>query len=114
MEKSLKNYYLNGLKYWYDKHQRLWYYEDEDGDLHFERTKKDVEDMILIRSKKNLVLTKSESKELLETGSVEIERNGFPMLIEENSYFNENEPESRTNKRYNVTIIDIFDKVVLK
>ena len=110
----LKNYYLNGIKYWYNRHQGLWYYEDEDGDLHFERTKQDVEDMILITCKKKLVLTKSESKELLETGSVEIERNGFPMLIEENSYFNENEPESCMNKRYYVTIIDIFDKVILK
>ena len=63
---------------------------------------------------KKLVLNENESKELLETGSVEIERNGFPMLIEKNSYFNENEPESCINKRYNVIIIDIFDKVILK
>ena len=110
----LKNYYLNGIKYWYNRHQGLWYYEDEDGDLHFERTKQDVEDMILITCKKKLVLTNGESRELLETGSVEIERNGFPILIEENSYFNKNEPESRINKRYNITIIDIFDKVILK
>lgn len=63
---------------------------------------------------KKLVLTKSESEELKETGSVEIERYGFPMLVEENSYFDENEPESCINKRYNVIIIDIFDKVITK
>lgn len=53
MRNYLKNYYLNGLKYWYDRHQRLWYYEDEEGNLHFERTKKDVEDMIILITKSN-------------------------------------------------------------
>lgn len=63
---------------------------------------------------KKLVLTLEESRELKETGTVEIERNGFPMLVEVNPYFDENEEENHLNKRYNVTIIDCFDKVVLK
>lgn len=63
---------------------------------------------------KKLVLTLEESRELKETGAVEIERNGFPMLVEVNPYFDENEEENYLNKRYNVTIIDCFDKVVLK
>ena len=63
---------------------------------------------------KKLVLTLEETRELKEYGSVEIERNGFPMLVEVNDYFDENKEEDYFNKRYNVTIIDCFDKVVLK
>lgn len=36
MEKTLKNYYLNGIKYWYDRHQGLWYYEDDEWSIKFE------------------------------------------------------------------------------
>ena len=36
------------------------------------------------------------------------------MLVESNLYFNEYEEEDCINKRYNVTIIDCFDKVVVK
>ena len=63
---------------------------------------------------KKLVLTLEETKELKERGAVEIERNGFPMLVEVNDYFDENQEEDCINKRYNITIIDCFDKVVLK
>lgn len=63
---------------------------------------------------KKLVLNEEESKELLRDGAVEIERNGFPMLIEINPYFNEDKEEDYMNKRYNVTIIDCFEKVVVK
>lgn len=37
---------------------------------------------------KKLVLNEKESQELIESGSVEIERNGFTMLVEYNPYFN--------------------------
>ena len=63
---------------------------------------------------KKLVLTLEETRELKECGVVEIERNGFPMQVEVNDYFNENEEEDCINKRYNVIIFDCFDKVVLK
>ena len=63
---------------------------------------------------KKLVLTLEETRELKEHGTVEIERNGFEMLVEVNDYFDENKEENCINKRYNVMIFDCFDKVVLK
>lgn len=63
---------------------------------------------------KKLVLTLEETRKLKENGSVEIERNGFPILVEINHYFDENQEEDYINKRYSITIIDCFDKVVLK
>ena len=63
---------------------------------------------------KKLVLNEIETRKLKEQGAVEIERNGFPILVEVNDYFDENQEEDYFNKRYNVTIIDCFDKVVLK
>lgn len=63
---------------------------------------------------KKLVLNERESQELLESGSVEIERNGYPMLIESNPYFDESQEEDCFNRRYDVTIINCFEKVVVK
>lgn len=63
---------------------------------------------------KKLVLNKEESEELKRDGAVEIVRNGFYMLVEKNDYFNEEEKENYFNKKYTVTIIDDYDKVVLK
>ena len=42
----MKDYYLNGFKYWFDWHQRLWYYEDNEGELHFAYTKREIETLI--------------------------------------------------------------------
>lgn len=53
---------------------------------------------------KKLILTFEESRELLETGSVEIVRYGFDMLVEWSELFEE----------YHVTIISPYDKVILK
>lgn len=63
---------------------------------------------------KKLVLNEIESKELLETGSVEIERNGFPILLENNPYYDENQEEDYLNPKYNITIINIYEKVITK
>ena len=50
----MKDYYLNNIRYWYDRHQRLWYYEDNEGNYHFEVSRKAVEEMIIfITSKEN-------------------------------------------------------------
>ena len=50
----MKDYYLNNIRYWYDRHQRLWYYEDNGGNYHFEVSRKAVEEMIIfITSKEN-------------------------------------------------------------
>lgn len=63
---------------------------------------------------KKLVLNEKESQELIESGSVEIERNGFAMLVEYNPYFNKDEEESYINKKFDITIFDCFDKVIVK
>ena len=63
---------------------------------------------------KKLVLNEIETMTLKEHEAVAIERNGFTILIEVNDFFDENEIEDYINKRYNITIIDCFDKVVLK
>lgn len=63
---------------------------------------------------KKLVLNEKESQELIENGSIEIERNGFTMLVEYNLYFNKDEEESYINKKYNIMIFDCFDKVIVK
>ena len=48
----MKNYYLNNIRYWYDRHQRLWYYEDNEGKYNFGISKKDVEEMIILMTNK--------------------------------------------------------------
>lgn len=63
---------------------------------------------------KKLVLNEKESQELIKSGSVEIERNGFSMLVEYNPYFNKDEEESYINKKYDIIIFDCFDKVIVK
>ena len=63
---------------------------------------------------KKLVLNEHESEELKRDGAVEIVRNGFSMLVEVNPYFNEEEEENYFNKRCTVTIIDDYDKVIIK
>lgn len=63
---------------------------------------------------KKLVLNEKESQELIENGSIEIERNGYTMLVEYNPYFNKDEEESYVNKKFNIMIFDCFDKVILK
>lgn len=63
---------------------------------------------------KKLVLNEKESQELIENGSVEIERNGYAMLVEYNPYFNKDEEENCINKKFNIMIFDCFDKVIVK
>lgn len=53
---------------------------------------------------RKLVLTKEESKELKETGSVEITRNGFDMLVEK---------DENVECGYQVWIINPYEKVIL-
>ena len=67
---------------------------------------------------RKLVLNEEESKELKERGVVEIERAGFSMLIEKN---NDEElyPECKDDELwqhfgYTITIIDDFDKIIIK
>lgn len=63
---------------------------------------------------KKLVLNEKESQKLLDHGAVEIERNGLPMLIEKNPYFDEDSEENYLNKRYTITIYDCYEKIVIK
>lgn len=56
---------------------------------------------------KKLVLNESESKELLENGSIEIERNGFPIIVEL-------EESSAILSHYKITVINPFERIVIK
>lgn len=67
-----------------------------------------------MRIVKKIVLNEYESECLKRDGAVEIGRNGFPILIEKNEYFDEEIEESYFNMRYNITIINPFEKVVVK
>lgn len=53
---------------------------------------------------KKLILTNEESVELVENGAVEITRNGFDILVEYDD----------VNEDYVVTIINPYEKVVVK
>lgn len=55
---------------------------------------------------KKLVLNEKESLELQRDGAVHIERNGFEILVEKEDYY--------FNSDYIITIINPYDKVVVK
>lgn len=38
----MKDYYLNGILYFYSKQQRMWAYEDSEGNYHYNYTKEDT------------------------------------------------------------------------
>lgn len=63
---------------------------------------------------KSLILNEYESELLLRDGVLETERNGFPILVEINSYFDEDEPEDEFNSKYSVTIINCYGKIIIK
>lgn len=54
---------------------------------------------------KKLVLTKEESKALKEYGSVEVTRNGFDILVEE---------DREVECGYIITIINPYEKIIIK
>lgn len=54
---------------------------------------------------KKLVLTTGETRELNQYGAVEITRNGFDILVEK---------EKMEDDEYIITIINPYEKVVLK
>ena len=63
---------------------------------------------------KKLVLSTEESIELIKTGWIEINRNGFTLTLERNNNFDSSQEESKTNPRYWIMIINDYDKVVVK
>ena len=63
---------------------------------------------------KKLVLSTEESKELIQTGWIEINRNGFTLTLEKNNDFDSSQEESKTNPRYWIMIINDYDKVIVK
>lgn len=63
---------------------------------------------------KKLILNAQESKQLLETGGVEITRNGFTILVEINNDYNSEEEEFYGNLPYNIVIINDYNKVIVK
>ena len=63
---------------------------------------------------KKLVLSTEESKELIKTGWIEINRNGFTLTLEKNNDFDNSQEESKTNPRYWIMIINDYDKVIVK
>ena len=56
---------------------------------------------------KKLVLNEVESKELLENGSIEIERNGFPITVELVE-------SSSILSHYRIAVVNPFEKIVIK
>lgn len=63
---------------------------------------------------KKLVLSEEESKELIKTDWIEINRNGFTLTLEKNNDFDSSQEESKTNPRYWIMIINDYDKVIVK
>jgi hypothetical protein len=61
---------------------------------------------------KKLVLNENESNELKRYGVVEIERNGFYIFVQSNRYFDETKDDE--SQRYDIVIINHFDKVIVK
>ena len=54
---------------------------------------------------KKLVLTKEDAKTLKEYGAVEITRNGFDILVEENR---------EVGRGYIITVINPYEKIIIK
>ncbi len=53
---------------------------------------------------KSLILNEYESFELKRDGAVEIVRNGFPILVENDNI----------HGGYRITIVNIYDKIIIK
>lgn len=56
---------------------------------------------------KKLVLSESESKKLLESGSIEIERSGFPIIVEVDQ-------SSAILSHFKITVVNPFERIVIK
>ena len=63
---------------------------------------------------KKLILNAQESKQLLETGGVEITRNRFTILVEINTDYTPEEEEFYGNLPYHIVIINDYNKVIVK
>ena len=77
-------------------------------DLYFKKVYNKITKMKekeVIKRMKKLALTKEEAKFLKEYGTVEITRNGFDIVIEE---------DNDTGRGYIITIINPYEKIIIK